>query len=96
MYYVVAPCLIFFPKLFPLKYSMFFSFQNFKAYFRGAKAAVALESFEEAAELCTAGIEYDRTNMELLELKKIIDKKFSDAAEHKRKEALVVSEAEVF
>ena len=68
----------------------------FKAYFRGAKAAVALESFEEAAELCTAGIEYDHTNVELLELKKIIDKKLSNAAENKKKEALVVSEAEVF
>ena len=61
-----------------MRHVFFISKCFLKAYFRGAKAAVALESFEEAAELCTAGIEYDRTNMELLELKKIIDKKLSD------------------
>ena len=68
----------------------------FQAYFRGAKAAVALECFEEAAELCSIGIEYDHTNMELLKLKTIVDKKLADAAEHRKKEALIILEAEVF
>lgn len=68
---------------------------NIKAYFRGAKAALALESLQDAAQFCSLGLEQDPSNAELAKLRVVIDKKILKAAELEKQEAVAVAKAEV-
>eukprot|EP00958_Prasinococcus_capsulatus_P028240 scaffold6454_cov229-Prasinococcus_capsulatus_cf.AAC.3 len=52
--------------------------KNIKSYYRGAKAAIHLEKYEEACLFCAKGLEQDQTNKELTQLMLIANKKDKD------------------
>lgn len=67
---------------------------NVKAYYRGAKAALALDLLPEAAKLCRCGLEQSPLNEELKKLEKQVKTKKAeiDKREHQASEALSTTE----
>lgn len=68
---------------------------NVKAYFRGAKAALALESLEDALQYCLVGLEREPNNVELSKLRAVVEKKNMEAAHLQKRRLSEVAKAEV-
>lgn len=68
---------------------------NIKAYFRGAKAALSLESLQEALQFCLAGLEQEPNNAELSKLRGVIQKKNKEVADFQKQQVSEVAKAEV-
>lgn len=67
---------------------------NIKACFRGAKAALSLQLFHEAAEFCSCGLEQDPQNEELLKLRESINKKLAEAMQREKEATIAIAKAE--
>uniref|UniRef100_A0A0E0KJ23 Cns1/TTC4 wheel domain-containing protein n=1 Tax=Oryza punctata TaxID=4537 RepID=A0A0E0KJ23_ORYPU len=66
---------------------------NVKAYYRAAKAAIALSLLSEAASFCRRGLEQDPANEELKKLLAQVDAQQSEQDRHRAKVAQAVSAA---
>ncbi|KAI5072407.1 hypothetical protein GOP47_0012513, partial [Adiantum capillus-veneris] len=68
---------------------------NVKAYFRGAKAGLGLESLSEAMRLCSLGLDQEPNNVELSKLRIVIENKLKESAVFEERIASEVAKAEV-
>ncbi|GBG63184.1 hypothetical protein CBR_g36953 [Chara braunii] len=68
--------------------------ENVKAYFRGAKAALALDVLDGAADCCAKGLSKDQNNVELQKLQVTISEKRAKKELEARKEAASRAAAE--
>ncbi|KAL3676038.1 hypothetical protein R1sor_025986 [Riccia sorocarpa] len=67
---------------------------NIKAYYRGAKAALALKLWPKVAELCSEGLKLEPENKELQSMRKQAEQKQAAEAEAKRRALEIKSKAE--
>eukprot|EP00250_Pteridium_aquilinum_P032871 c4855_g1_i1 orf=110-1183(+) len=68
---------------------------NVKAHFRGAKAALALKSLQEAVQFCLLGLEQEPNNAELSKLRAVIENKIKEAEDSEKKQVAEVAKAKV-
>ncbi|CAM6106306.1 unnamed protein product [Calypogeia fissa] len=67
---------------------------NVKAYYRGAKAALALNLWAESNEFCSGGLKYDPMNDELKKLQAQGQQKLAEEAERKKRSLEIKSRFE--